>query len=252
MVPHNSKSDLPLATFSMEIILSIYRQVTEKKTELIKREDVAVANDQRLVSIEREIARIKGTMSLDNRTELKAMLENFKLELESRQAEKRNLDHLLHKMMCEVKRVSKDVDFISKNQADITSKLEEVMLVNESCEREHKKIISKVENMLLEEKVLKLTERKVKEDLEQLNNDLKDLRKEDLEINEQLREQRAEMESKKDLYIAQSRCLKDEISTIKSEIRERKDRIEKLKIRHEHTVKSMGETKKVKKKLYLE
>ena len=226
--------------------------MTEKKTELIKREDVAVANDQRLVSIEREIARIKGTMSLDNRTELKAMLENFKLELESRQAEKRNLDHLLHKMMCEVKRVSKDVDFISKNQADITSKLEEVMLVNESCEREHKKIISKVENMLLEEKVLKLTERKVKEDLEQLNNDLKVLRKEDLEINEQLREQRAEMESKKDLYIAQSRCLKDEISTIKSEIRERKDRIEKLKIRHEHTVKSMGETKKVKKKLYLE
>ena len=227
----------------------IYRQVTEKKTELIKREDVAVANDQRLVSIEREIARIKGTMSLDNRTELKAMLENFKLELESRQAEKRNLDHLLHKMMCEVKRVSKDVDFISKNQADITSKLEEVMLVNESCEREHKKIISKVENMLLEEKVLKLTERKVKEDLEQLNNDLKDLRKEDLEINEQLREQRAEMESKRDLYIAQSRCLKDEVSTIKSEIRERKDRIAKLKIRHEHTIKAMGETKKVKNKI---
>ena len=56
------------------------------------------------------------------------------------------------------------------------------------------------------------------------------------------------MESKKELYTAQSRCLKDEVSTIKSEIRERKDRIENLKIRHEHTVKAMGETKKVKKK----
>jgi chromosome segregation ATPase len=62
-----------------------------------------------------------------------------------------------------------------------------------------------------------------------------------------LREQRTELESKKDLYVAQSRCLKDEVSTIKSEIRERKDRIEKLKIRHEHTVKAMGETKKVRK-----
>ena len=132
-----------------------------------------MANDQRLVLLEREIARIKGTMSLDNRAELKAMLENFKLELESRQAEKRNLDHLLHKMMCEVKRVNKDIEFIGKNQTDITSKLEEVMLVNESCEREQKKIIGKVENLLLEEKVLKLTERKVKEDLEQLHNDLK-------------------------------------------------------------------------------
>ena len=45
------------------ILVSIYRQVTEKKTELIKREDVAVANDQRLVSIEREIARIKGKVT---------------------------------------------------------------------------------------------------------------------------------------------------------------------------------------------
>ena len=46
------------------ILVSIYRQVTEKKTELIKREDVAVANDQRLVSIEREIARIKGKFTI--------------------------------------------------------------------------------------------------------------------------------------------------------------------------------------------
>ena len=46
------------------ILVSIYRQVTEKKTELIKREDVAVANDQRLVSIEREIARIKGKVTM--------------------------------------------------------------------------------------------------------------------------------------------------------------------------------------------
>ena len=59
------------------------------------------------------------------------------------------------------------------------------------------------------------------------------------------------MESKKELYIAQSRCLKDEVSTIKSEIRERKDRIEKLKIRHEHTIKAMGETKKVLQRYYL-
>ena len=41
-------------------------------------------------------------MSLDNRAELKSTLENFKIELESRQMEKRNMDHLVHKMMSEV------------------------------------------------------------------------------------------------------------------------------------------------------
>ena len=219
------------------------KQVTNKKVELIKREDVAVANDQKLVSIEREIARIKGTMSLDNRAELKATLENFKLELDSRSAEKRNLDHLVHKMMCEVKRVKRDIETIDRSQNDYTAKLEEVILVNESCEREQKQLHAKVDALLLDEKTLKLTERKVKEDLEDLRMELTELKKEDLEINEQLREQRAELESKRELYVAQSRCLKDEISTIRNEIHERKDKVEKLKIRYEHTVKAMGETK---------
>ena len=73
--------------------------------------------------------------------------------------------------------------------------------------------------------------------------ELTDLKKEDLEINEQLREQRAELESKRELYVAQSRCLKDEISTIRNEIHERRDKVEKLKIRYDHTVKAMGEAK---------
>ncbi len=222
---------------------NIDKQIGDRKAELIRREDVAVANDQRLVRIEREIARIKGTLSLDNRAELKAMLENFKLELDSRLVEKRNLDHLVHRMMCEVKKVKKDLESIDKNHTDVNAKLEEVMLVNESCSREHKQLNSQVEQMLLEEKVLKLTEKRVKADLEQLNNDLRELRKEDLEVNEQLREQRAELESKKDLYVAQSRCLKDELGTVKAEIKERKDKIHKLKIRHEKNVKAMGEAK---------
>ena len=125
---------------------------------------------------EREIARIKGTMSLDNRAELKSTLENFKIELESRQMEKRNMDHLVHRMMSEVKKVHKDIDNTKNSHGDFTSKLEEILLINESCNREHKQLLTKVEGMLLEERSLKLTERKIKEDLEMLNNELTDLR----------------------------------------------------------------------------
>ena len=150
-------------------------------------------------------------MSLDNRAELKSTLENFKIELESRIMEKRNMDHIVHKMMSEVKKVNKEIGSMKNDHGSYTSKLEEILLINESCEREHKQLLLKVEGMILEEKSLKLTERKVKEDLESLHNELTELRKEDLEINEQLREQRADLESKMELYISQSRCLKDEI-----------------------------------------
>jgi chromosome segregation ATPase len=102
-------------------------------------------------------------------------------------------------------------------------------------------MFEKVEAFLLEDKMLKLTEQRTKQELEQLNQELLELRKEDLEVNEQLREQRTDMESKRELYTAQSRCLKDEISTIRCEIRDRKDKVEKLKIRYDTSVKALGD-----------
>ncbi len=84
-------------------------------------------------------------------------------------------------------------------------------VINESCEKEQKKLEEKLEVLLMEQKMMKLTEKKAKEDLEELNNDLLELRKEDLEVNEKLLEQRADAESKREVYASQLRCLKDEL-----------------------------------------
>ncbi len=89
--------------------------------------------------------------------------------------------------------------------------LEKVTVINESCEKEQKKLEEKLELLLMEQKMMKLTEKKAKEDLEELNNDLLELRKEDLEVNEKLLEQRADAESKREVYASQLRCLKDEL-----------------------------------------
>ena len=87
-------------------------------------------------------------------------------------------------------------------------------VINESCEKEHSRLEDKLEALLVEQKMMKLTERKAKEDLEELNNDLLELRKQDLEVNEKLLEQRADTESKREVYSAQLRCLKDELVTM--------------------------------------
>ena len=83
-----------------------------------------------------------------------------------------------------------------------------------------------------------------KDNLEELHQEILELQKQDLDVNEKLREQREELESKKELYVAQSRCIKDEISTIKGEIRERRSRVEKLKVKFSLIVKALGDTGK--------
>ena len=219
-------------------------KVKSKSSELNKKEETNLSMGYALSQLEREISRLKGGLTDTNRAELKANLDIAKSDLEIRLSDKRNLDHLVHKMMSDVKKVNISINQLTKQQEKVKLELEQIHLENDTCNREHKEVEQKVEALLLEEKMMKLNERKAKQALEELNQELLELQKQDLEVNEKLREQREELESKKELYIAQSRCIKDEIVTIKGETRDRKTRVDKLKIKFGIIVKALGETGK--------
>ena len=223
---------------------NVTKKVKTKSLELTKKEETNLSIGYTLSQLDGEISRLKGGLSDANRAELKANLDVAKSDLELRLSDKRNLDHLVHKMMADVKKVNSSINQLTKQQEKVKLELEQVNLENDTCIKEHKQVEQTVEALLLEEKMLKLNERKAKQVLEDLNQEYLDLQKQDLEVNEKLREQREELESKKELYVAQSRCIKDEIATIKGEIRERRNRVEKLKIKFSLIVKALGETGK--------
>ena len=220
------------------------KKLKNKSLDLTKKEETNLLMGHALSQLERELSRLKGGLSDVNRAELKASLDLAKSDLELRLSDKRNLDHLVHKMMADVKKVKLSINQLNKQQEKVKLELEQVNLENETCVKEHKQEEQNVEALLLEEKMLKLNERKAKENLEELHQEILELQKQDLEVNEKLREQREELESKKELYVAQSRCIKDEISTIKGEIRERRSRVEKLKVKFSLIVKALGDTGK--------
>ena len=217
---------------------NLSKKVKLKTDILLKKEEIVLTASYTLSQLERELTRLKGQEV--NRVELKALLDQLKVELESRLSDKRNLDHLVHKMMADVGKVTRDLIKCDQQLEKVKGQLEKVDIENESCNKDQKQIQEKIEALLLEEKMIKLNEKKVRQGLESLNKDLMDLQVQDLEVNEKLREERADLESRRELYASQVRCLKEEISTIKGEIRERKDKAEKLKIKYDLIVKALG------------
>ena len=235
-----SESTNNIALKGIKIEKSNLSKSAKAKTEiLLKNEEILLASNYTLSKVEKELARIKGEEV--NRAKLKADLDSLKTVLDSRLADKRNLDHLVHKMLADVKKVTHDLKVIGDQEAKVKAELEKIHMENESCNKEKKAIGERVESLLLEEKMMKVSERKVRSGLESLNRDLADLQKQNLEVNEKLSEERADLESRRDLYASQARCLKGEVATIKGEIRERKDRAEKLKIKYDLIVKSLGD-----------
>ena len=100
-------------------IKNISRKTKTRKADLAKKEDIAIANNYILSQIERELAHLRGTQAEVNRGKLKESIDQCKVELETRNSDKRNLDHLVHKMASEVRKVRRDIEAINAQQERI-------------------------------------------------------------------------------------------------------------------------------------
>ena len=190
---------------------NLSRHLKDTTEVLLNKEEMVLTTSYTLGQLEKEINRLKGCEI--NRSELKAVLDHLKRELESRLSDKRNLDHLVHKMLADVGKVTRDLEKCDRQVAKVQSRLEKVHLENDSCGKETSRIQETIEALLLEERMMKLNENKVRQGLEALNKDLMDLRLKDMEVNEKLREERTDLESRRELYASQSRYCARLIST---------------------------------------
>ena len=115
LLTNEEANNLRLHGLGLEI-KNLTKKSKMTKAELAKKEDIAISNNYTLSQIERELALLRGTQSEVNRSKLKESIDHCKLELENRNSDKRNLDHLVHKMASDVRKVRRDIDAINVQQ----------------------------------------------------------------------------------------------------------------------------------------
>lgn len=87
-----------------------------------------------------------------------------------------------------------------------------------------------------------VNEKKAKEDLKLMNLAMLELEKQTLISADEAKKERAELISQKELLMAQQKHLREDVRIVQAEIRERKERADKLKIKYHHMIKAMGDS----------
>lgn len=213
------------------------------KGQLTKKEDLASAAAFKVATLERELDQLQGKMSIEARSELKKELEVFKEELEARKGDKRNMDHLLHKIEADVRKISREIENLTQDVSGLVSKIKDVSLQSENSKKRHSHWHEKLESLILEEKLLLVSERKAKEELNDLNQTLLDLNKEMIAKDDEFRRKKSDLESQKESLQAQHKHMKEDMRLVKQEIRKTQEQSDLIKIRYDHMVKSLGESK---------
>ena len=163
--------------------------IKKLKDSIRKKEDISVTCDHRIAELERQVNIIKGKELPNNYTELREEKEALKKLLEERLVEKRNLDHMVHKIQAEVRKQERELKNITTERANLKALLEEAELVCSTSKRQEEKLNQSLEALVLEEKLLMVNEKRLKEELAAAKETNMEIQKASLEIEENYKEQ---------------------------------------------------------------
>ncbi|XP_071950306.1 coiled-coil domain-containing protein 39-like [Antedon mediterranea] len=206
----------------------------------LKQQEIIYNQDFTIQQLERKISRLQGERSTEEMDALNAKIKELTQTLDVRNNTHQLLSAQLKRLQDDIRKVKRDLETSGKEKADLTSKIEELNLHNDSSQRVLKKVIAEKQDLMVDENILKLEIKRLRDILNSKADQVFSLEKRRLQLETAMKERRQEIGIHKDMLKAQLKASAEEKSTVSSELHERISKIEKLRKRYEILMVSMA------------
>ncbi|KAK6195619.1 hypothetical protein SNE40_001008 [Patella caerulea] len=225
---------------SYAALRNLSSKVSKLDTDSLKQQEIIYNQDFAIQQLERRMNRMQGEKSNEEKLHLEAKIVSLTKELENKQATHTLLTNQLKRLQDDVRRVTYDLQKTGAEKNDLTSKIEELELYNDSSERELRKIISTKQSMMVDENVMKLEMKRLRDALNEKSDTVYNLEKRQLQLDTAMKERKEEINIHRDMLVSQYRVANDERQQISAELHERISKIDKLRKRYEILMVSMA------------
>ncbi|XP_038050649.1 coiled-coil domain-containing protein 39-like [Patiria miniata] len=206
----------------------------------LKQQEIIYNQDFTVQQLERRIARIQGERSTEEMDQLNARIKELTAVLEERTNTYQLVNTQLKRLQDDIRRVKRDLDKSGTEKADLTSKIEELNLHNDSSQRELRRIKLKKQDQMVEENILKLEIKRLRDQLNSRADDVFSLENRRLQLETAMKERHNEIGIHKEMLQAQLKGAEEERGTVSAELHERITKIDKLRKRYEILMVSMA------------
>ncbi|XP_048746440.2 coiled-coil domain-containing protein 39-like isoform X1 [Ostrea edulis] len=225
---------------SQAAIRNLSSKISKVDTDALKQQEIIYNQDFAVQQLERRINRMQGERSNEEKIALEAKIKDLNDDLDQRNNTHTLLTLQLKRLQDDIRRVKRDLEKSGAEKTDLTSKIEELNLYNDSSEKELRKIIRNKQDMMVDENILKLEIKRLRGMLNFKADEVFDLEKRRLQLETAMCERRQEIGIHKEMLDAQYRAAASERQEISAELHERISKIEKLKSRYEILMVSMA------------
>eukprot|EP00118_Oscarella_pearsei_P001072 m.6513 g.6513 ORF g.6513 m.6513 type:complete len:941 (+) comp16077_c0_seq2:56-2878(+) len=206
----------------------------------LKQQELIYSQDFQLQQLERKIGRLQGERSTEEKIALNAKIKDLTVHNEEQQATETLLGNQLKRLGDDLRRAARDLEKSRKEKSDLTGKIEELELHNDSSQREIKKVVAKKQDLMVDKNILQLEVKRLRQTLNSKADEVLSLEKRKLQLHTAMTERAHEIEMHKDMLKAQIRTQESEKAKMSSEVFECFSKIDKLRKRYEILVVSMA------------
>ncbi|PIK37807.1 putative coiled-coil domain-containing protein [Apostichopus japonicus] len=206
----------------------------------LKQQEIIYNQDFAIQQLERKIARLQGERSTEEMDALNAKIKALTGALDERNSTHSLLSTQLKRLQDDIRRVKRELEKGGAETDDLTSKIEELNLHNDSSQRELKRIVQAKQDMMVDDNILKLEIKRLRDILNSKADDVFSLEKRRLQLETAMKERHHEIGIHKDMLKAQLKTAEEERATVSTELHERISKIDKLRKRYEILMVSMA------------
>ncbi|GFO22705.1 coiled-coil domain-containing protein 39 [Plakobranchus ocellatus] len=221
-------------------IKNLGSKISRLDTDALKQQEILYSQDFTLQNLERRCTRMLGDSNTEEKTVLEAKIRQLQDELDKKTQTQQLLQLQLKRVQDDLRCVTRSLDQSHAEKDDLTVKIDELHLYNDSSEAELKKIIKNKQNIMVDENLLKLEIKKLRDLLMSRADDVMSLEKRKLQLDTAMKERHQEINIHKEMLTAQVKATDEERQQISAELHERISKIDKLKKRYEILMVSMA------------
>ncbi|CAG5896977.1 coiled-coil domain-containing protein 39 [Menidia menidia] len=214
---------------SKTTIACLERQHRKLDKELTRQMSTMNKQDIEITMLKRKLARLQGNVDSDEKEILDTKIAEMTKDLEDKKRTARTLGGSLKECEDDIRCLRKEVRKSEAQKRDLTDKVEELMLLCNTSEKELKRFKLKKEDNMVEHKMIKLGVKRVRDMLYNKADCVLSLEKRKLELHRAMKEKEEEIEEYIKIVSQQLKISEQERQKLSAGLNEKLTKVNKMR-----------------------
>uniref|UniRef100_K3X8W7 Coiled-coil domain-containing protein 39 n=1 Tax=Globisporangium ultimum (strain ATCC 200006 / CBS 805.95 / DAOM BR144) TaxID=431595 RepID=K3X8W7_GLOUD len=208
--------------------------------QTLRQQELVYNGEFQIQQMERKVSRASGERSAEETKVLQSQIQVLQMELDRVKAEESMLQAQCKKLEEEKRAQDRVKKALVKQREEITAKITELELANDSCSNSLKQTLKEKEELLVQHDLQSLEVKRLKEILNMRADEVFSLENRDFQLKKSMEERKKEIAMHREIQRATNKAIEEERHKVSVELAERDNRVKKLQAKFETLCKMSG------------